>query len=270
MVVLVFIGDWFTPAAVVIALGYEAPVLLAALKGTQRLTISTICLGSFGIALGWFVDLAQASFQYSDTRLANRIFSLISVWIVGYLALLIQRNAERMEAVGAQRALRRESALAAGMDRIIAALSPATTIRALIGEAPRMLEATAAAWCSLERGGASWIMLDGSSEPRALSVEPSATFDALLKEAQSHRSVEVVSAAESIDFLAGKSLGGKEALAIPIGDGSKIVGVVFTAVGAPRSDDRALVEAGNFAKFATTALHAKAAHHAPTAENGPG
>jgi hypothetical protein len=261
MVVLVFLGDWFTPAAVVIALGYEAPVLFAALKGTQRLTTLTIVLASFGIGLGWLIDLAQASFQFSDTRIANRIFSLISVWIVGALALLIQRSAERTESLGLERSLRRENALSSGMDRVISALSPGTTVQALIGAAPQMLEAPAAVWCSTQPGGAFWLAVRGAPEATTLAPKAPGSFDELLlARLRTQRSVEIVAAAETIDYLTGKTYGSKNALAIPIGDGSEIVGVVFAAITSPRIEDRALIEAENFAKFATTAMRAHQAN----------
>ena len=94
LVVFVFLGDWFTPASVVVGLGYEAPVLFAAFKGTKRLTISTLVLSSLGIAFGWLVDLVQASFQFSDERIENRLISLVSLWIVGSLALALHRRVE--------------------------------------------------------------------------------------------------------------------------------------------------------------------------------
>ena len=259
MVVLVFVGDWFTSAAVVIALGYEAPVLFAALKGTQRLTTLTIVLASFGIGLGWLVDLAQASFQLADTRIENRVFSLISVWIVGALALLIQRNAARTELLNSERSLRRENALSAGMDRVISALYSGTTVQALIVAAPQMLEAPVAVWYSTQPLGATWLAVRGESDAKVLDVKPSGAFNALIARLRSQRSVEIVSAAETIGHLTGQPCESKNALAIPIGAGSE--NVVFAAVESARVEKRALVEADSFAKFATTVMEAHQANH---------
>ena len=254
MVVLIFVGDWFTSTAVVIALGYEAPVVFAALKGTRRLTALTIALASFGIALGWLVDLAQASFQFADTRIENRVFSLISVWIVGALALLIQRNAARTELLDSERAVRREDALSLAMDRVISALSSGTMVQALIAAAPQMLQAPVAVWYSTQPLGASWVAVRGASDATALKLRPSGPLDALIERLQLKRSIEIVSAEETIGYLTGHPCGSKSALAIPVGAGSE--SIVFAAVESARVEDRALIEATNFAKFATTVIQA--------------
>jgi hypothetical protein len=258
LVVLVFLGDWFTPAAVVVALAYEAPVLFSALKGTQRLTKLTIVLASFGIGLGWLVDLANASFVFSETRLANRAFTLLSLWIVGWLVLLLQRNVARTEALGLERSLQRESAFS----RVVSALSPGTTVQALIAEAPQLLEAPVAVWYSTAPAplAGSWVTVHGDSNATALDVAPSASFDALIARLRAKNAVEVVSAAETIGYLTGRQYGSKNALAIPVGNGSQTVGIVFAAVQSARVEERSLVEAGNFAKFATTAMQAHRAN----------
>ncbi len=266
MVVLVFIGDWITPATVVVGVGYEIPVVYAALKGSQRLTLFTVVLATVGIAICAYIDFAQGNFQYDDARVANRLFSLASVWIVGALALVVQRNANLTERQWNERALRRETSLSTGMDRVMTALSTGTTIQALTGEAPELLDAEAAVWCSTQGDGMFWAALEPGSEAKVLEVKPSASFETLLRRLSAQSSVEVVSAAESIDYLVGRPLGHKDALAIPVGDGSQIVGVVFAAVELTKPSARALVEASNFAKFASTALRAQAgnqlAHHA--------
>jgi hypothetical protein len=257
MVVLVFVGDWLTPASFVVGEGYEVPVLFAALKGSRRLTIFTIALSSFGIALCWFVDLAQAGYVLSNARVSNRIFSLVSVWIVGGLALGIQAGAQNAAPLDAERALRRESALSAGLDRFAAALSSGTTVQALTSEAPRLLGAAAAVWCPAQGDGPFWATLEGAREAKILDVKPSASFDALMQRLSSQSSVEVVGAAETIDYLVGRPLGCERALAVPVGDGSKVAGVVFATLDQAVPSDLTLLEASNFAKFAGTALRAQ-------------
>lgn len=253
-VVLVFCIDWITPATVVIGVGYEAPVVFAALKGKPRLTMSVVLLSSFGIALGWMIDLMQASFQYSDARIANRLLTLISVWIVGSLAIYIQRGAQHAEEVESDRTLRRETTLSTSMDRVNSVLSPGNTIQALAVEASQMLEAVAAVWCSTEADGVYWGALAGDAQAKALDVKASGSFEALLHRLEAQRSIEIVSAGATIDYLFGKNLGCKSALAVPIECASKVIGVVFAAVAAPEIGDRAIVEAGNFAKFASIAV----------------
>jgi hypothetical protein len=260
LVVLVFLGDWFTPVSVVIGVAYEAPVVFAALQGTRRLTILTVLLGSIGIVLGWLVDWVQASYQFNDVRIENRLLSIVSIWIVGALAILVQQNAERTARLESEQNLRREASLSLAVDRVMSALSPGRTVQAIAGEAPAMLDAEAAVWCSTQADGPFWLTMNGSSEAKMLDVHPTASFSALLRRLSAQRSVEVVSAADSIDYLVGRPLGHEQALAIPVGDETNVVGIVFAAVLAPKIDDRALVTAGNFARFASTAV--KQAHFA--------
>ena len=91
-VLLIFLGDWITPATTVVGLAYEAPVVLAGLRGTPYLTVVVTILGTIGLSLGWFMDLAAASFQFSPERIENRLLSVLSLLIVCCLTLRAQRN----------------------------------------------------------------------------------------------------------------------------------------------------------------------------------
>ena len=91
-VVLIFVGDWITPATTVVGLAYEAPVVLAGLKGTSYLTVQVTLLGVIGLILGWFMDLSAASFHFSSERIENRLLSVLSLLIVSCLTLRAQRS----------------------------------------------------------------------------------------------------------------------------------------------------------------------------------
>jgi hypothetical protein len=221
MVLFVFVGDWITPVAVVVGVAYQAPVVFAALKGTRRLTFLTVVYGSLGIAIGWYVDFWQAGSRFDDARIDNRLLSLFSLWVVGWLAMKTQGNAERVKATDADRASRREGAIA---------------------------------WCSTEPDGASWVATRATPDVRALRVTPSTTFDRLLLRIASGGDVAVVGGGESLDHLLGEPLGYERALAIPVGDGSTIVGVVFAAIDATQVEERAVAAAGTFAKLASAAV----------------
>ena len=93
LVFLIFVGDWITPATVVVGLAYQTPVVFAGLKGTPQLTTQVTLLAVMGLALGWFMDLAADSFHFSSDRIENRILSVLSVMIVSCLTLRAQRNA---------------------------------------------------------------------------------------------------------------------------------------------------------------------------------
>jgi hypothetical protein len=254
MVVLVFLGDWFSPTSVVIDVAYEAPVVFAALKGSRQLTIMTVLLGSIAIFLGWFMDLAQASFAFSEDRIENRLLSMVSLLIVGSLAIVIQRNAQRAGHLEAERALLREEKLSLAVGRVMAALSTGSTITAITGEAPNVLEASAAVWCPTQHDGTFWLTMGGDDEVKPLYVPRTANFESLLQRLCFQRSVQVVSAAETIDFLIGRSLGFQDALAIPVGDASTTLGIIFAAVDSTRIDHGTLLAAGNFARFACSAM----------------
>ena len=92
LVVLIFVGDWVTPALVAVGLAYQAPVVFAGLKGTRHLTIQVTMLGIVGLLLGWFMDFAADSFRLNADRIENRLLSVLSLLIVSCLTLKAQRN----------------------------------------------------------------------------------------------------------------------------------------------------------------------------------
>jgi len=271
MVVVVFIGDWVLPDSVVADIAYQAPVVFAALRGTQRLTGFTVALGCVGILLGWFVDLANASYHFSEIRIENRLLSLISLLIVGALAQLFLRHAKRARQLEDERALARSIEIASAIDRVMAPLSPEKAIRAVAGVALGLLEATVVVWCPARREGDFWVTREGTSEAKALlDVHPPEGFAELLQRVGSRHSVEVLSAADSIDHLAGKAPGSDVALAIPVGAAADFEGVVFAAVKGEHVDARALAIADNFARFATAAVQqARLVDRLERSANGP-
>lgn len=256
MVLFVFVGDWVLPDPIIADVAYEAPVVFAVLQGTQRLTILTMMLGCLGISLGWYIDFASAGFALNDIRITNRLLSLVSLLIVGSLALQLQRNAKRAEVIEAERALARELAVSAALDRVMATSTPDAAIEAIATEIPALLETKAAVWCSARPEGAHWEALNGVAGATALSaMTPSAGFEALMERLSAQRTVQIVKAVESIDYLTGKPQGGECALAIPVPAGGGIEAIVFAAIDGDRVDARTLAVAGNFARFAGTAVH---------------
>jgi hypothetical protein len=254
MVVLVFVADWFTPDSVVVDIAYEAPVVFAALKGSERLTALTLVLGVTGIVLGWFTDLAQASFSLSDVRIENRLISMLSILLVGALAIVIQRNAHRTIALDGERSRRRAATVSAAIDRVMSALAAGNTLEVLTAEAPQLLEAVAVLWCPVRAGGNHWLAMQGESVARILDVSPAPNIQALVRRVSAQDSVEIVDASETIDVLTGRSAGGKDALAISVGASTSNAGVMFAALRSAPDDKVKMKSAAEFARFASTAL----------------
>jgi hypothetical protein len=92
LVGLVFFMDWVTPALVAVGLAYQAPVVLAGLRGTRALTYQMIALGIMGLIIGWAMDLAADSYHFNADRIENRILSVLSLMVVGCLTIMIQRS----------------------------------------------------------------------------------------------------------------------------------------------------------------------------------
>ena len=90
LVLLVFIGDWITPATVVVGIAYQVPVVFAGLKGTRRLTIQVTVLGLISLVIGWFMDFAADSFHFSSDRIENRLLSVLTLLVVSCLTLRAQ------------------------------------------------------------------------------------------------------------------------------------------------------------------------------------
>ena len=143
----VFAADVLTPQGLVIAILLDVPIVLAALTRSRRLTAVLVACALAADAGAAFANAAHDGFRWEAVGIGDRLLSMLSIAIVGYLSTVVQERAERVGRLAAQEArARREAALAGAAARIRASLSPELVLRALVREAPRALEARRALW----------------------------------------------------------------------------------------------------------------------------
>ena len=89
---LLFLLDSLTPQRLVVSILQDVPIALTGLTRNRRLTIVLVLFGILSNVLAEAIN-ARAEGFISPVAIANRLFSVVSFLLVGYLALKIQDHA---------------------------------------------------------------------------------------------------------------------------------------------------------------------------------
>ncbi len=136
-----FVADVLTPQTLVVAILLDVPIVLAALTRSRRLTAVLVTCALAADAGAAIANAAHDGYRWDAIVVGDRLLSMLSIAIVGYLSTAVQERAERVGRLAAQEArARREATLAGVAERIRASLSPELVVRAIVREAPRALE----------------------------------------------------------------------------------------------------------------------------------
>ena len=147
LLAVIFVVDALTPQTLVVAILLDVPIVMAALTQSRRLTYALVVAALLADGAAAFVNAAQAGYRWDPIGVGDRLLSMLSIVLVGFLSTAVQERAERVGRLAAQDArARREAALAAAADRVRASLSPELVARAIVREAPRLLDGDAAFW----------------------------------------------------------------------------------------------------------------------------
>ena len=254
-VVLVFILDAITPQNLSIEIAYEVSVGLAALSGSRTLTIRILTLALLGDVFGACADSATGGWHWDDIAVENRIISLMSIFIVGALALSVRSDAAREERNTVRLSQhRRDSALSSAAERFWASLEPGRIEPAIAEEACAVFEAPGALWCP---AGSGLLWASSGAGARATSqqqpVPLTEAWDALAMLA-SVKSVVMVSRSAGIAALTAHLVPQPFYLAVPIAGAENDYGTVLVATQSELADESALATAKEFEVRAIAAM----------------
>ncbi len=248
-----FVADVLTPQTLVVAILFDVPIVLAALTRSRRLTAALVACALAADAAAAFANAAQDGYRWDPIGIGDRLLSMLSIAIVGYLSTAVQERAERVGRLAAQEArARREATLAGVAERIRASLSPELVVRALVREAPRALEAERAFWYPAGAGE----LLAGRAGAEAVEVldeRPSPEIASLTHRVAADGRVAVVRPIDPLGRFVLDRLQARSALAIPLSDRGTAFGVLVAASEAA-ADDALVSVAGGFAAIAVDAL----------------
>jgi signal transduction histidine kinase len=255
LLIVTFAADAVTPQTLVIAILLDVPIVLAALTQSRRLTMSLVVAALAADAASWFINAAHEAYRWDAISSGNRLLSMLSIVLVGYLSTAVQERAERVGRLAAQEArARREATLAAAAERIRASLSPDLVTRAIVREAPQALDAIAAFWYPNGTGDEILAARAGVHDVEVLDERPPPEIATLAHRVADDRTVSVVRAVDPVGRFVLERLQARSAIAIPLADRGTSFGVLIAASSAESPDENAVQAARAFAALAVNAL----------------
>jgi signal transduction histidine kinase len=254
LLVVAFVVDALTPQALVIAILLDVPIVLAALTQSRRLTYSLVVAALAADVTAAFINAAHDGYRWEPIGVGDRLLSALSIVLVGYLSTAVQERAERVGRLAAQEArVRREAALSAAADRVRASLSPDLVTRAIVREAPALLDAGAAFWYPAGEGEILAIR-DGAREVDVADERPPSEIVSLTRRVADDGTVTVVRGVDPVGRFVLDRLQARSAVAIPLDDRGTSFGVLIAASQAESPDDAVVQTARDFASIAVNAL----------------
>jgi signal transduction histidine kinase len=251
----VFVIDVLTPQALVVAILLDVPIVLAALTRSRRLTAWLVIAALAADGAAASINAAHDGYRWEPIGVGDRLLSMLSIVLVGYLSTAVQERAERVGRLAAQEArARREATLSAAADRIRGSLSPEVVIRAIVREAPSALEAVATYWYPSGAGGEVLASRGGAAEVEVVDERPSSEIVSLAQRVLDDRAVAVVRAVDPVGRFVLDRLRARSALAIPLAEHGRTFGVLIATSDAEAPDDAVVSTARAYATLAVNAL----------------
>jgi signal transduction histidine kinase len=255
LLAVTFAIDALTPQKLVVAILLDVPIVLAALTQSRRLTAWLVFASLGADVLAAYLNAAHDGFHWDPTGVGNRLLSMLSIVLVGYLSTEVQERAERVGRLAAQEArARRESALSAAAERIRGSLSHAVVTRAIVREAIAALDGEAASWYPAGSGDEILCARDGSADVEVLDYRPAPEIISLTHRVSESRTVTVVRALDPVGRFVLDRLRARSAIAIPLAERGANFGVLIVAARSEAPDEAVVSAARAFATIAVNAL----------------
>jgi len=255
LLIVTFAADAVTQQRLVIAILLDVPIVLAALTQSRRLTLSLVVAALAADAAAGFINAAHDDYRWDAIAAGDRVLSMLSIVLVGYLSTAVQERAERVGRLAAQEArARREAALAVAADRVRASLSPDLVKRAIVREASQALDASAVFWYPSGTGDEILAARSGESDVDVLDERPPSEIATLTHRVADDRTVTVVRGVDPVGRFVLERLQARSAIAIPLADRGTSFGVLIAASNAETPDESAVQTARAFAALAVNAL----------------
>jgi signal transduction histidine kinase len=254
LLALVFVADVLTPQTLVVAILLDVPIVLAALTRSRRLTASLVIAALVADATAAYINAGHEG-HWGPIGIGDRLLSMISIVLVGYLSTTVQERSERVGRFAAQEArARREMLLAAAADRIRASLSPHVVTRAIVREAPQALDAQAVFWYPAGAGDEILVARGGAPEVEVIDERPVSEIVSLVHRVSEDGTVAVVRGADPVGRFALDRFGARSALAVPVDDRGTKFGVLIATFDDEMPADGTVQNAHGFATIAVNAL----------------
>ena len=224
----VFAADVLTPQTLVIAILLDVPIVLAALTRSRRLTATLVATAVACDVVAAFANAAHDGYRWDAIGVADRILSIFSISLVGFLSTAVQERSERVGRLAAQESrAQREVMLAQAADRLRASLSRDLVARAVTREALWLFAATGAAWYPDDGDGTPLIAHAGEDEVVVPDERIAPEIASLVRRTLDGEAPLTIRGDEPVGRLVLDRLPALCALAIPVSDRGRAFGVLL-------------------------------------------
>jgi signal transduction histidine kinase len=255
LLAVAFVVDAVTPQTLVVAILLDVPIVLAALTQSRRLTAWLVGAALVADIAAASINAAHDGFRWSAIGIGDRLLSMLSIVLVGYLSTAVQERAERLGRLGAQEArARREASLAAAAERLRASLSHDVVTRAIVREAIAALDAEAATWYPARAGEEVLSARSASGDVEVLDYRPAPEIVSLTHRVAESGTISVVRTVDPVGRFVLDRLRARSAIAIPLAERGTQFGVLVVAARSDQPDESTISTARAFATIAVNAL----------------
>lgn len=250
-----FAIDALTPQTLVIAILFDVPIVLAALSGGRRLTIWLVVTALAADVTAAFINAAHDSYHWELIGIGDRALSMLSIVLVGFLSTEVQERAQRVGRLAAQEArARREATMSTIAERIRASLSAELVLRAIVREAPAVLEGEHAVWYPARADGEILEARAGVGEVQVLDERATSEIITLTHRVAEDGRVAVVRSIDPVGRFVLDRIKAQSAIVIPLADRGAAIGVLVVAFASETPGEAAVPTARAFASVAANAL----------------
>ena len=255
VLVAVFVVDVLTPQRLIVAILLDVPIVMAALTRSRRLTAALVATAICANAVAAFANAARDGYVWDAIGAGDRVLSMLSIMLVGFLSTAVQERSERVGRLSAQHArARREADLAGAADRIRASLSYDLVVRAVVREACGALEADRAFWYPARHDAEVLAARADAADVEVVDRRTPPEIASLVRRVADGREIVSVAGSDPVGRLVLDSVGTRRAIAVPLTDRGEALGVLIAGLATDAADESAFAGARGFATVAENAL----------------
>ncbi|HEY1727180.1 MAG TPA: GAF domain-containing sensor histidine kinase [Candidatus Baltobacteraceae bacterium] len=251
-----FAIDLFTPQLFISAILLDVPIVLSAFAGNRRLTGALVVAGLIANLVAGYINGLQAGGVWDPVALGNRALAALSIILVGWLGLALQRGAEQQGvAIAIAKAVRRERDLREASENIRNSLSEELVERAITREAMWLVSATRVSLYRATTTGSAtrFEASKNSKEVVEVTEAPRPEIQSVLARALEAQEPSLLSREDAMGRLVLDSLEIDSAVVVPLIDGGMRYGTLLLSLDRPTTEED-LLSLRAFAEAAVIAL----------------
>jgi signal transduction histidine kinase len=223
-----FVIDLLTPQQFVAAILLDIPIVLSSLGGSARFRYALIGAALACDIVAGYVNGVHSGYRWDAVGIGDRILAALSIVSVGYLSTAVIDNSERAgRAADQEIRARRETQIAAAIERARASLSTELVQRSITYEALALFDAVEARFSVTGPGSTTLVAQRGAEHVEIEEGRLSPAVASLVQRATDDGDAITVQRTDPLGRLLLDTFEGDELLAIAIADGDRTFGVLL-------------------------------------------